>query len=257
MIKTMTAMTPPPPAALAAALAAPVSAIGAGFMSDPELTATGADLGYAGIDFYLAGRAGLLGDVPDGVAAAALVFFAPRLVEEAWRRAGEVARPAAAAAAFAGCAHRWADHALEPADHVLVTRVGALAGRAARAMSAAHAPLFAGWRGLPWPRAPRPAATHACNALRELRMAVHASALLACGVGPGEAVRFRQPHLAATFGWEPDAVADGDVAVRWHRAEALTDEVTGQLLRTALGGAELAELVDVAAAVACRLTRAS
>ena len=46
-------------------------------MTDPATYAYGAELGFEGMDFYVAGRGGALGDVPADVVAAAFVFFAP------------------------------------------------------------------------------------------------------------------------------------------------------------------------------------
>ena len=55
-----------------------------GFMTDAATYARGAELGFEGLDFYAAGRAGVLGDVHADIVVAALVFFAPALITEAW-----------------------------------------------------------------------------------------------------------------------------------------------------------------------------
>jgi hypothetical protein len=44
------------------------------FMSDGETYKRGAELGFAGIDFYFAGRGGVLGDVSNDVVASSFVF---------------------------------------------------------------------------------------------------------------------------------------------------------------------------------------
>ena len=46
------------------------------FMTDPVTYAYGSELGFEGMDFYAAGRGGVLGDTSAGVVTAALVFFA-------------------------------------------------------------------------------------------------------------------------------------------------------------------------------------
>ena len=114
--------------------------------------------------------------------------------------------------------------------------------------SPAAAPLFAGWRALPRPDGLHARTTHTMNALRELRMAVHAAALLAEGVPWGDAVRHRQPHLAASFGWEPASV-DPAVVDRWEAAERRTDLAMAQHL-SVLDADQLAvphrDIVDIA-----------
>ena len=57
-----------------------------GFMTDPATYAYGAELGFEGMDFYAAGRGGVLGEVSADVVTAAFVFFEPGTVRAAWER---------------------------------------------------------------------------------------------------------------------------------------------------------------------------
>ena len=63
----------------AAQTAGAVSSVGSHFMLDGTTYAHGAGLGFAGLDFYVGGRGGVLGDVDADVVAAAFAFFEPRV----------------------------------------------------------------------------------------------------------------------------------------------------------------------------------
>ena len=71
------------------------------FMLDGATYERGGVLGFEGIDFYIAGRGGALGDVDGSVVAAAFVFFNPESVVEGWDRARKVMAPASSQAEFA------------------------------------------------------------------------------------------------------------------------------------------------------------
>lgn len=235
-----------PASAVAAEIAPAVSAVGAGFMTDRVLVETGADLGYEGIDFYLAGRAGVLGEVSADVAAAALVFFDVDTVRRSWCRSAWVQPRAEAATAFAGCAAAWAAARL-PEDPRW-ERLAELTVRLGDHAPIADAPLFAGWHQLAVPTSPPAAAVHLLNGLREHRMACHAAAVVANGLDVGDAVRYRQPDMLGLFGWSPadddDEAHRAEVARRWQAAEDQTDEVVGSLYAT-LGGDDLDEFATL------------
>jgi hypothetical protein len=212
------------------------------FMVDGATYRRGAELGFSALDFYFAGRAGVLGDVPGEVAAAALVFFEPSTVSLAWERARKVSAPADAAREFAACAHEWARaHLPEGPDYArLAELLGAVLARA----DAAGAPLFAGWRRLEEPADSPALALHRLNALRELRGALHAVAVLAEGLEPLEALLVHRPEMAGIFGWQPPYP---DVAGRrdaWRRAEGQTNALLGRRLAM-LTGREREELVEL------------
>lgn len=207
----------------AAGTASAVSNLTSAFMLDMDTYAFAGEQGFNGIDFYFAGRGGVLGDVPADVVAASLAFFHPDTVAAGWEGSASVMSRADAAAAFAGCACTWADAHL--GDDVDWTRLGDVADVVIAAASPAAAPVFAGWRALPVPDNPKHRAVHQLNALRELRMARHAAAVVASGIDVGDAVRHRTPYMVGIFGWEERAVPD-DVPARWDGAEALTTTAT-------------------------------
>jgi len=133
-----------------------------GFMTDAATYARGAELGFDGLDFYAAGRAGVLGETHADVVVAALVFFAPGIVHEAWTRSASVMPRAQAGREWAACAHAWA--ATHLPDDVDWLSLSALLGRVVTAAPVAGAPLFAGWRALDEPEEPKGLALHRLNA---------------------------------------------------------------------------------------------
>jgi hypothetical protein len=204
----------------AEAAAGAVSGLGSGFLLDPATYMAGAGKGFAGLDFYFAGRAGVLGEVDADLAIAALVFFSPDVVRANWEQADGVMPRVDASAAMAECCASWADGHL--ADDVDWARLAELAGKVVAAAPSVGAPLFAGWRRLPVPEDPKQAALHQMNVLRELRMARHGSAVVASGLDIGDAVRHRSPAMLGIFGWPEAELPEGFVA-RWDEAERLTN----------------------------------
>lgn len=207
--------------AAAEATAPAVSKLGSHFMLAGRTYKRGAELGFAGLDFYFVGRGGVLGSVDADVVTAAFAFFEPAHVREHWEAGLAVAPAHQAAASFAECAHSWAEHKL--ADDFDAARLAELAARVAHQARVAGAPVFAGWRRLPVPESPKAAAVHHMNGLRELRQALHAACVLSVGLAPLEALSLDQPAMAeAVFGWSQLADTEG-VRARWETAEAATN----------------------------------
>lgn len=233
------------PEEAAHASAAAVGQLCSFFMMDGATYKVGGELGFDGVDFYLAGRGGVLGDAPADVVAAAFVFFNPTLIEAGWQRTRAVVPRHDASGRFAGCAHAWAaDHLADGVDY---GRLAQLAGRIEAEASPACAPLFAGWRDLPEPEGDKALAVHRMNAMRELRGAFHGAAILAAGLEPVEALSVRAPQMAPVFGWTgplPDAEA---CRSRWDEAELTTDRMFGKALAP-LSAEERAEFAGLAQA---------
>lgn len=234
------------PTELARATAVPVHDIAAQFMLDPKTYERGGELGFDGVDFYFAGRAGVLGEVDGDVVAAALMFFNPETVRRSWARSAAVMARAEAASRFAECGHRWAsDHLDDSVDWAALAR---LAGKVVATANPAGAPVFAGWRSLPTPNDPKRVALHQMNALRELRAGCHGAAVLASGLRPVEAFSVRSPYLAGVFGWDdlPDTSA---LQEPWQQAEDATNVAFGNAL-AALDDAEASDFAELANAAA-------
>ena len=217
----------------------------AGFMMAGYTYKRGAERGFEGIDFYFAGRAGPLGDVDASVVAAALVFFNPDTVEEAWDRSRPVMARPDAVELFVECLAAWATKRLPvEVDH---TRLAELLGRVTTHASVAAAPLFAAWRALPEPADPRALALQRLNVLRELRGGLHGAAVVAAGIEPRDAVVLRTPFMTGVFGWPEPHPDVSSCRAAWEQAEAATDRVVARAY-AALDDSELSELVDLLAA---------
>jgi hypothetical protein len=214
----------------------------AAFMSDPATYEHGAAHGFDGLDFYIGGRGGVLGDVASEIVTAAFVFFPEHTIGPRWDRAGLVMTRRRAATEFAACAHMWAEEHIS--DDVDAARLAELAGRVETASTPAMAPLFAGWRLLDEPRSPKALAIHRLNALRELRGAIHAAAILTVGLSPIEAIAVRAPTMLKRYSWPEPWPEPGPLRDRWNLAEARTDRVFGRRLAV-LDDTERKELVEL------------
>jgi hypothetical protein len=230
-----------------------ISGFASHFMLDMATYARGGELGYQGLDFYVAGRGGALGDVPAGVVAAALVFFNPETVAHAWDRSRSLLPRLEVAAEFAALGHAWAEQALP--DDVDAERLAALAGAIVDAASPAAAPLFAGWCALEEPDTSRPKALalHRVNALRELRGALHGAAILTHGISTHAAMTLRSPGMLAIFGWEEPHPDPEEIRSRWDEAQAAT-EVAIAPAYAALAPAEREEFVTLVNAAQAAVT---
>jgi hypothetical protein len=212
----------------AEATAEGVGALSSHFMLDGATYAKGAELGFDGMDFYVGGRGGVLGDVDADVVAAALVFFEPGTIRQRWEGAGPVMSRAEAGAAFARCGHEWAVANL--GDDVDWARLADLAGQVVAGASPAGAPVFAGWRRLDVPADPKARALHQMNGLRELRMAMHGAAVLSSGIAPLDALMVRTPYMAGLFGWDEPHPDPEPSRAAWQQAEAGTNRGFGRHL---------------------------
>ena len=232
-----------------------INGLGTHFMMDMATYVYGAELGYDGLDFYVAGRGGALGDVSGNAVAAAFVFFEPTYVATSWERTAEILPRETAAAEFAGVAARWAnDHVPNDFD---AARLAELAGRIGDAASPAGAPLFAGWRALAEPAAdqPKALAIHRVNALRELRGALHGAAVLRQGISAHAAVACRTPYMLDVFGWPAPHPEKAAVRESWDAAQVATDQSVAHAFEP-LSEADRVEFASLANALQAAVTPA-
>ena len=214
-------------AGLATAVAAKptVVSLGGGFMISPEAKAAGKDGGYRGWELYMAGRAGVLGDAPAEVVAAALGFFDPEMVRRNWE-AGRAVRPVAQAVArYAEVCRDWGRNRW--AAVAGLDRLSALAARVVQAAEPSGLPVFAGWRAQPLPEDAPGRAAQLLHVLREHRGGMHLLAVLASGLTPLQAVVTGPSAEEAAFhGFaEPHPEPDDNLRARRARAEDLTDRL--------------------------------
>lgn len=241
-------MTPEP---AAAACKDAVSVLPSHFMLDMATYKAGADLGFSGLDFYVAGRGGALGDVDADVVSAAFVLWEPGNIRKNWEQGVAVMPARDAAAAFIAVGHRWATEHLDEGACDWA-RLAELVGRLNVAAPLGCAPLFAGWRAMPEPADgdARALALHRLNLQRELRFAIHAAALVAHGIGILDAMAVASPGMVGLFGWtaEPPEVTD-ELRARWTTVEDATNRGLASTYG-ALDESERAELVELCSAAA-------
>lgn len=233
--------------ALAAATttATAVSTIGGHFMLDGATYKRAAELGFSGLDFYVTGRGGALGDVDADVVSAAFTFFEPGGIRTLWEQGCAVMPASSAATEFAGCCAAWAEEHVP--DDLDAARLAELAGRVAAGARPACAATFAGWRAMDVPASPKAAAVHQMNVLRELRNGLHGAAVVSAGLTPLQALSVKAPHMVPLFGWAEAAHTDGLLPL-WERAEERTNHSIAHAY-DALDDTERAELAELAEAL--------
>ena len=173
-------------------------------MTNPEVYVRGAELGFEGMDFYIAGRGGALGDVPADVVTAAFVFFERNTVRVSWERSAAVMTRRQTAQEWAAVYAEWAPRILTE-DRDWKTCADLLA-RVSDAALVSGAPIFAGWRDLPEPDDVHALVVHRLNGLRELRGALHGAAVLTVGLHPMEAIAVQTPGMLKFYGWHTDHI---------------------------------------------------
>ena len=199
-----------------------------GFMTDAATYARGAELGFEGMDFYVAGRGGVLGDVADVVVAALRVLRA-RCASEGWERSAPVMLARQAALTGPKAVHAWARGALTGRGR-LADASPSLLGRVVRGAGCGGAALR---RVAPTARAGRSrrrSRIHRSNALRELRARTTAPRSSPSGShrskrSPSAARKCTRLRLDREL---PDAAPLHD---RWQLAEARTDRMFGRHYR--------------------------
>lgn len=239
----MTAMTTPFDAVVATSKA--VANIGAKFMLDPSVYAKGdAEHGFHGMDFYFAGRCGVMGDVSSSTAAAAMGFFPPHVVEFMWG-SGTSVMPASKAGELyvAACADWGREHLGADIDYA---ELASLTKRIVDHAPVSGLPLFAGWQTVKLPDDPKGAAMVALTALRELRGSAHTVAVLAAGIAPLEAVVATGgvPN-AQLFGYGEPYPEVGHLREAMERVEEATNLIVAKGY-DALTSAELDRFVELA-----------
>jgi Helix-turn-helix family len=218
----------------------------AGFMMDPDTYSRGAQLGFDGVDFYVAGRGGALGDVCGKVVAATFVFFEPRGICEAWARTEKVMARVDAAYAFQRCLVSWAQAHLS--DGPAYGRLAELTRQVVQCGPLAGLPLFAAWSTIEEPQdGAKSLALHRLNLLREMRGGLHGAAVIASGLRPHEAVMVAAPHMAPVLGWGEPHPDPAPLADQWREAEEATNRMMAGAL-SSLADDERAEFVELAEA---------
>lgn len=229
---------------------------GGAFMTSAEAKAAGKEHGYRGWQLYMAGRAGVLGDVPVEVVEAAIGFFDPGLVRFGWEGGRAVAPLPETVRRYVEVCRAWGRHRLGELPEA--DRLADLLGAVVSAADAAGWPLFAAWRAQPLPDDTPARVAQLLQVLREHRGGAHLGAVRACGLQPLEAVVAGEgPEEARFFGWRGDLpVLDDDIRSRRAAAEELTDAQVAPAYAV-LDGTERADLLRLLGELAAVARRAA
>lgn len=228
-----------------------MGAAGAAFYFNPDTLARGKELGLDGFRFYMLGRGGLMGDVPDRVVESGFGYFTAPLVRKIWNSAKERMAPQDAAAAYLACNAELGRKRLSQVPDL--DRYCAAAEQVVAAARPAALPLFAGIAAAPVPEDLPARAIHMTAVLRELRGSVHLMAIASVGLDDAVAHALRRPDDVEAFGYE--AVIETSDEDRRKLAEA--DELTDRLLQEPYGvldGQAGKALVDGAVAIELALS---
>ena len=221
----------PSPADVAEATAIPVLEYGRAWMMAKPTHARAEELGLTpGFGFWVNGRAGALGEVSADVAAAAIGFMAPDLVQELWHSRPSDVTPLRAALEYGAMAAEWGRETLAEMDEARIERLIDLSDKVIAGALPICGAIFAGWRGLDRPDDPAGNATFALQILREMRGGAHLSAIQSAGLSPQHAIlSFTADPIrgsaagAERFGWQAPHPAPDEAARA--RAETMTTNV--------------------------------
>ena len=195
--------------------------------------AYGVALGFgSGAQFWVVGRAGVLGSCPVEVAAAAIAFEPLYKVSEAWHGVPPGLTHYDVALRYRRIVTEWGERLLADTDPDRLEHIDALGRRIVDAAPGALGAIFTGWRSLDIPASLPARAGLTLHLIRELRGAAHIAAILACGLTPLDAVLAATqapprtgPLYAARMGWQGPFRDPVEVRAQRVAAEELTNRI--------------------------------
>ncbi len=195
------------------------------FYFTPETRAVGEKLGLNGMEFYVIGRGGALGDCDGAALAANFGYFNPAVIGGAWESAKAKCAPRVAGRAHLECSAEYGR-----AKFASIPQLAAFV-EAANAVNDAADPdglgLYAAMKCDALVADVPGRAMQLATVLREFRGSAHLAAIRAAGLTSKVAHFIKRPGDAKMFGWSEDEVAKVTDAQRaqWDVAEELTDEM--------------------------------
>ncbi|MFK7918507.1 MAG: hypothetical protein AB8G14_10545 [Ilumatobacter sp.] len=223
-----------------------------GWMLTSDTAAHGTSIGFAtGTDFWIVGRAGVLGECTAETAIAGLAFHAPDIITRAWHGVPAAMTHLEVAYTYAQLAIRWGESELARFDSDRLERLDDYGRRIIDAAPSSLGSIFAGWRNVPVPESVEGRVALTGHVLREMRGAAHIAAITTVGLTPLDAILASTnapprtgPKYAERMGFvgpfrDPDEI-------REQRLEA--DVITSKILTPyfdVLDADELADFADV------------
>lgn len=221
--------------------------LGKAFMTDPATYARGEERGFKGLEFYMVGRLGVLGDVDADVVAATGVFQHPDALRPTWEAGLAVMPVERIVAEYVEACRDWG-RARYP-DDADTARLADLLECLVDGAEAYGRPIFAGWRRVPRCADAPGRVNQALFLLREQRGGSHGIAVLSTGLSPVEAMMGRGEigvFSAGYFGWPPPYPEPEPFREPWLEAERLTDDLAARVF-TVLSPQECAEVATLLA----------
>ena len=195
------------------------------FYFTPETRTVGEELGLNGMEFYVLGRGGALGNCDGAALAANFGYFNPAVIGGAWESAKAKCDPRSAGRAHLQCSAEYGR-----AKFSEIAGLDAFVAAADAVNNAADADglgLYAAMNCEPLVSDVPGRAMQLATVLREFRGSAHLVAIRAAGLTSKMAHLIKRPADAKMFGWSDDDVAtvtDADRA-KWDVAEKLTDDI--------------------------------
>lgn len=202
-----------------------IGELGSAFYFIPETGAVGKELGLGGMEFYVLGRGGSMGDCDGRAIAAAFGYFNPDFLAKVWGDAAAKCPPRKA-----GSAH------LECAANLGRAKFGSLAGLdgLVAALDKVRAAADPDGLGLYAAMATEPLASDAPGRamqlialLREFRGSAHLVALRTVGLASPVAHAAKRPDMWKAFGYPEESKPEitAEVTAKLAEAEAITDRI--------------------------------
>ena len=184
---------------------------------------TGKSLGLKGMEFYVAGRGGALGDCDGSVIAAAFGYFNPIIIKAAWSLAIAKHPARALGSAHYECAAVFGREKLSTLPNL--GEVVSAMQKVFDAMDPDGLALFAAFKSLPLVDDLPGRAMQLAASLREYRGSAHLVAVRASGVSAIQAHYLHHPNDMKIFGWAESEYpqVDDETRARMVTAEELTD----------------------------------
>ncbi|MGA0117086.1 MAG: SCO6745 family protein [Ilumatobacteraceae bacterium] len=219
-----------------------INAVGSAFYFIPETMALGKELGLGGMEFYVQGRGGQMGNTDSAAVAAAFGYFSPALVKSVWDAACAKCDPRKA-----GAAHMQAAANLGRAKFTSLANLDAFVAAMDKVNNAANPEglgLYAAIRSETLATDAPGRAMQLLAILREFRGSAHLVALRAAGIDGKKAHAAKRPDMWKQFGYSEDDMPTIDDAflAQMAKAEEITDAIVEPAFAV-LNDAERATLV--------------
>ena len=202
-----------------------IGLMGSAFYFIPETAEIGKQLGLGGMEFYVCGRGGQMGDCDGETVAAAFGYFSPALIKSVWD-AGTAKVPARKC----GTAHMHAAAELGRRKFASIPNIESFAAALDKVNSAADPAglaLYAAISTEPLPDDAPGRAMQLIAVLREFRGSAHLVALRAVGLNDTVAHAAKRDDMWERFGHkaEDKPVIDDSVRSLLADAERITDAI--------------------------------